>query len=457
MDFDTIAAIATGTGRTAIGILRISGPKAIAAVDALFTPAGGAPFARRPARTLVYGTLHDDNGRPLDQCMATLSRAPHSYTGEDTCELQCHGSPAVLTAGLDALFARGVRQAKAGEFTKRAFLNGRMDLTQAEAVIDLIDAQSAAAARNAAGQLSGALSRRIDAVYDRLTELSAHFDVVLDYGEEDLAPFEPAELERVTNTCIAELDALLATVHRGRQLREGIPAAIIGAANAGKSSLLNALLGYDRAIVTDIPGTTRDTLQETVTLGGILLRLTDTAGLRDTADQIERLGIERSRQALEQAELVFAVVDGSRPLTEEDHAALLSARSARHAVCVVNKSDLGTTAEAAALQSQFPQTVILSAADGTGLDALEAAVSACFPGGADAADGELLTNLRQADAAALARDALMRVRDGLALGLTPDMLLTDVEEALRALGEITGRAVSEDVTNRIFDRFCVGK
>ncbi len=458
MQFDTIAAIATGMARTAIGVIRISGPGAIAATEAVFRPEhGSAAFSARQDRTLIYGTLTDGAGNTLDKCLATLSRAPHSYTGEDTCELQCHGSPAVLTAGLQALFAQGVRQARAGEFTRRAFLNGKLDLTQAEAVIDLIDAQSTAAARNAAGQLSGAVSRQIDGIYNSLVEVTAHFDVVLDYGDEDLEPFRQEELEDTLREGIERLDRLLSTVQRGRSLREGVPCAIVGAPNAGKSSLLNLLLGYDRAIVTDIPGTTRDTLQETVTLGGRLLRLTDTAGLRESADPVEQLGVARSRQALEQAELALVVVDGSRPLSSLDRDALTLAATAPHVICIVNKADLGTVAEAAALTERFPHTLRLSATTGEGVERLEQAVQHCLPLGADEANGELLTNLRQADAAGQAREALLRCKEGLLLGLTPDMLLTDVEQALHALGEITGRTVAEDVTEKIFCRFCVGK
>ena len=308
---DTIAAIATGQVRSAIGILRLSGPEAVAAVSACFTPLSGKELTDYAPGRLVLGTLRDREGAVLDQCLA-------SYTGEDTAELQCHGSPAVLTAGLETLFARGVRQAGPGEFTKRAFLNGRLDLIQEEAVADLIDAQTADAARNAAGQLGRAMTRKIEAVSDRLTDLLAHFHVVLDYPDEDIEPFEQKEIEETLAAAAQALRSLQATYRRGRQLTQGIPCAIVGRPNAGKSSLLNALLGYDRAIVTPVPGTTRDTVEERCVLGGVLLRLIDTAGLRETGDLVERMGVERSRAALAQAELALVLLDGSQPLTEED-------------------------------------------------------------------------------------------------------------------------------------------
>ena len=259
---DTIAAIATPMLPSAIGILRLSGPGAVDAADRVFTPLHGGPMSRRADRALVYGTLHDREGRAIDRCLCTVSRAPRSYTGEDTAELQCHGSPAALALGLEALFAAGARQALPGEFTRRAFLNGRLDLTGAEAAADLIHAESPAAVYQAAGQLGGSLARMVDGIYDRLTDLCAHFHAVLDYPDEDIEPFEAAELSSALSGAAAELDALADTYKRGRLLNEGVPCAIVGRPNAGKSTLFNALLGRDRAIVTDIPGTTRDTVEE---------------------------------------------------------------------------------------------------------------------------------------------------------------------------------------------------
>lgn len=274
---DTIAAVATGAGVSAIGIVRVSGPLSVSLMDALFRPADGKAMSQHRDRQLVYGKLLDEKGRTLDLCLCTLSRAPRSYTGEDTAELQCHGSPVVLRSALEALFALGARQAEAGEFTKRAFLNGRMDLTQAEAVVDIIDAETPLAARNAASQLGGAISRRTEEIYQNLTHICSHYHAVLDYPDEDIPPFTLAEYAAVLDASIRSLEALLATFSRGQFLEKGVRTAILGRPNAGKSSLLNALLGFERAIVTDIPGTTRDTLSERCLLGGVALRLTDTA------------------------------------------------------------------------------------------------------------------------------------------------------------------------------------
>ena len=452
----TIAAIATGNTVSAIGIVRVSGDDAHAIADRLFFPDDGRLLSAHEDRKLICGALRDQRGDTLDQCLATVSHAPHSYTGEDTAELQCHGSPTVLRCALDALIALGARQAGPGEFTRRAFLNGRMDLTRAEAVIDVIDAETPTAAKNAAGQLMGAIARRTDGIYASLADISAHYHAVLDYPDEDIEPFTLAAYRDTLSAAMGELSAQLATFDRGRVLRAGVPAAIIGRPNAGKSSLLNALLGYDRAIVTDIPGTTRDTLEEKVCLGGVLLRLTDTAGLRRADGEVERLGVSRALAVAREAQLVIAVFDGSAPLSAEDEETLAVARRAALAVAVVNKSDLPRRLDAAQLPDCFARVIPLSARTGEGLALLERAAAELFPL-PSAPAGEILTNARQADAVGAALASLTAAREAMEQGVTPDAVLTETEQAMSALAELSGRRVRDDVTDRIFARFCVGK
>ena len=454
---DTIAAISTPPGPGAIGILRLSGPRAAEIAGACFRPLGGGSLTDRAPRTLVYGDLLDREGAVIDQVLATYTRGPASYTGEDTAELQCHGAPMVLALGLEALFARGARQARAGEFTRRAFLNGRLDLTQAEAVGDLLEAGSREEARNAAGQLSGALSRRIGTVYSALVDVMAHFHAVLDYPDEDIDPFTQEGLSAALAAQEEALERLIATYRRGRQLKRGVRCALVGRPNAGKSSLLNALAGYDRAIVTDIPGTTRDTVEETVELGGIPLRLIDTAGLRESDDPVERLGVARSRAAMEEAELILVLWDSSRPVTEEDSRLLERAMALAPTILVWTKEDLSSAPVPFLRLASPPPAVEVSAKTGAGLDGLSRAVAERFPRETGAAYGQLLTNERQVQAASRALEAVGRARAALEAGMTPDALLTDVEEALEALGELTGQSVREDVTDRIFSKFCVGK
>ena len=283
---DVIAAVSTGRQICAIGIIRLSGDGCIAVAEKVFK-ASGSPPTQSPNHKLVLGTLHDTSGRVIDQCMAVCARQPGSYTGEDTVEIHCHGSPAVLVAGLDALYRAGARPAGRGEFTKRAFLNGKMDLTQAEAVIDLIEADTADAAANAAGQVGGALKAKLAPIYDGLTNLCSHFHAVLDYPDEDIEDFGLQNYASVLRGSAKELYAILKTYGQGRILRQGVAAAIVGKPNVGKSSLLNALAGFDRAIVTDIPGTTRDTIEESVMVGSTRLRLIDTAGIRETGKRME--------------------------------------------------------------------------------------------------------------------------------------------------------------------------
>lgn len=467
---DTIAAIAAGGGApSAIGVIRVSGPDCFAVCGRVFRAA--RPFEELEPRRMVLGEILDSEGRVLDRGLAARFPGPHSYTGEHSAELHCHGSPVVLREALAALLAAGARQAGPGEFTKRAFLNGRLDLTQAEAVIDLIDAETAAAARNAAAQLDGGLRRALEPIQEALLDITSRFYAVVDYPDEDIEDVRPEEIRQAMLQAEDALTALLASCKRGQVLKRGVRTALVGLPNAGKSSLLNALAGYERAIVTDVPGTTRDTVEEAVLCGGVLLRLIDTAGLRETEDAVEKLGVERSRGAMEEAELILLVSDNhvgmeNRPQTYwENFRQLLSMVGGQGTpwILVASKRDLSGAVAGSIGAIGNPDWngpaayVSLSALTGEGLEDLEKAVAAIFPAGDPGEAGSLLTDRRQEDAARRAREALRRGRGALENGLTPDAVLTDVEEALDAVGELTGRTAREEIVERIFSRFCVGK
>ncbi len=450
----TIAAVSTGHQSSAIGILRLTGDDCAQIAGRVFTLNNRKPLAEAPDRKLTLGTLHDKQGRVIDSCCAIYCRGPHSYTGEDTVEFHCHGSPAVLAAGLEALYIAGARPAGRGEFTKRAFLNGKLDLTQAEAVIDLIEAETAAAAANAAGQVGGTLQRKLEPIYRDLTDLCSHFHAVLDYPDEDIEDFGLENYAQTMRADAKALYALLSTYGQGRILKQGVAAAIVGKPNVGKSSLLNALAGFERAIVTDVPGTTRDTVEETVMLGTTRLRLIDTAGIRETADTVEAMGVARSRKAAEEADLLIFVCDGSQPLTDEDEAIIDLCTEHPNAIALINKTDLGRQISPSDLP--FMNVIEVCAKTGLGLDLLADAVENLFEGQAPC-DGSILTNARQFDAIRRAYEAMLQAMQGIRLGQTPDAVLIDVEEAMEAMGEVTGATVREDITARIFERFCVGK
>ena len=455
---DTIAAIATPLARSAFGIVRISGPETMRVMETIFSPVGGRAVSDTKPRHMTYGAVRDAEGRVIDWPLAVWFAPGKSYTGDCDAEIHCHGSPVILNEVMRAAFAAGARQAEPGEFAKRAFLNGKLDLTSAEAIVDLVDAETAEAARNAATQVDGALRRLAEHAYDALLDIASRFYAVVDYPDEDIADAAPEEVEATLSDIETSLARLLATFSRGRVLKNGVATAIIGAPNAGKSSLLNHLVGYDRAIVTDIPGTTRDTVEEKAVVGGVLLRLIDTAGLRETDDTVERLGVERSRRAVEQSDLVLALVDGSREMASEDAETLrMAAESGKPWIFVSTKKDLGCKdAALTASGTDAAASVALSSLTGEGLDELEAAVRALFPA-PPPESGTLLTNARQAEAVTRALTSVRAALEALRGGMTPDTVLTEVEGASKALGELTGRTAREDMVARIFERFCVGK
>ncbi len=469
---DTIAARATASGSGPVAIVRMSGKKAIEIAATLFRPKSCRPFQEIPNHTLTLGVLASDpSGPPIDECLAALWRGPHSYTGEDVVEFHLHGGTRLVEGALEALFSRGARPAQPGEFTRRAFLNGRLDLAQAEAIADLIAAQTAQAARCALGQLAGGLSRRVDALRDRLVAATAEIEAWLDFPEEDLPAENRARIGATLDDGMREIDRLLADARRGRPLREGVRVAIAGRPNSGKSSLLNALLGRERAIVAPHPGTTRDTIEAEIDLDGVPTMLVDMAGLREKPGEIEALGIERARQEVAVADLVVFLLDGSLPLASMDDDAFQHIREREHIVAI-NKNDLPPAFSRADAERRFPSPtrrdiLSISAQTRDGLADLERAILAAVTGrsvaGAataplDRQETPLVANARHIQLLESSREALRRASEGLAGRLAFELIAVDLRESLESLGAITGHTdLSEDILDSIFSRFCVGK
>lgn len=454
---DTIVAIATPPGRGGIGVVRLSGGDSLAIAERVFRGSGAPPWR---SHRLRHGWLVDERGRTLDEALAVWMRAPHSYTGEDVVELHGHGSPAVLRHTVALALAAGARLAVRGEFTERAFLNGRLDLVQAEAVIDLIEARGAAAANLAAEQLRGALSGELAAVRSDLTDLKALLEVQIDFTEEDVH-IDPRELIATAQRAAAALEGLVATYAQGKRIRDGLRVAIAGRPNVGKSSLLNALLGEERAIVTAIAGTTRDVIEESIEIEGVPVVLSDTAGLRPLAeaDEIERVGIGRTAAVVARADLVLVVVDGSQPLTDGDRE-VLRACGGQQPIVVVNKSDLEQRLDRHELAAVAPgaRTVVLSATQRRDLDPLRAEIGVRVRDQVhDDAAGAVLTNARHCEALKRARAALAQVEAGIAASMPADLLAVSVQDALDSAAEVTGAVSGEDVLDRVFSRFCIGK
>lgn len=439
---ETIAAIATAPGTGAIAVIRVSGPQAQQVVQ------GCTNGRRLQARLATLVRVRDTRGGAIDECVATYFAAPASFTGEDTVELSCHGGMLVTRRVLERLLACGARPAEPGEFSRRAFENGKLDLTQAEAVMDIISAGSDLALRAAQNQLQGAIGNQVAAAADILINVAAHVEAYIDFPEEDIAPDTTDTLLRQLDEVETILRRLLATADEGRLLREGVRTAIIGAPNVGKSSLLNMLLGYERAIVSSVAGTTRDTIEESVALGGLRLRLIDTAGLHESADAIERAGMERSRRAGAEADLILEVADATAP-----RPALELPQTGAHHLLLLNKCDLPLHPDWAAEQA----AIRISCRAGTGREALEQAVEKLFLSESGERDSLAAINTRHRHALQRALEYLTAARAALCAGESPEFVDVDLRAALDSLGSITGRIDTEDILTRVFSTFCLGK
>ena len=455
---DTIAAIATGTTNAGISIIRISGADAFSVADAVFlSKKGKKQLSEQKSHTLHYGKIVDGDVM-LDEVLVSVMRAPNTYTTEDVVEINCHGGMIVTKRILELVLSKGVRLAEPGEFTKRAFLNGRMDLSQAEAVIDLIHATNEQAVKNSVRQLNGNLCKKIKEIRESVLRDTAFIEAALDDPEHISLDGFTDTLQEHTEANLKEIKALLKNAEDGKIIKEGIRTVILGKPNAGKSTLMNVLVGEERAIVTDIPGTTRDTLEELIQVKGIVLRVIDTAGIRHTQDIVEKIGVERARTEAEGADFVIYVADASRELDENDEA-VISMIQEKKAVVLLNKSDLSMkTTKEELEQKTGKQVFLISAKEETGMDAFAEAVEKMFYQGLiDQKEEVFITNLRHKQALADAKESLDKVLESLALDMPEDFYSIDLMNAYQVLGEIIGEAVDEDLVDKIFKDFCMGK
>lgn len=454
---DTIAAIATPLGESGIGVIRISGSKAYDVGDAIFQSKSSLPLAQRRDRSIQYGLIVDDDGKAVDEVILLIMKGPRSYTAEDVLEIQCHGGRQSLSEILGLVLRHGARLANPGEFTQRAFVNGRIDLAQAEAVMDVIQAKSAQGLTSAVSQLEGRLSRVVGDMRLHLTDFITRLEVTVDYPEEDLEEIEVPDIAGAIREMERRLDDMLAESKSGRMMRDGVMAAIAGTPNAGKSSLLNRFLETERAIVTDVPGTTRDVIEEWITIQGVPICLVDTAGIRSTDDTVEQIGVRRAKEYMDRADIILVVVDQSRPLQEEDRQILETARG-RQALIVLNKEDLQPAFETEELQSYGLPLLSISASTGAGMGELkDAMLSLALQQGLTAAQSALLANTRHIELVRQSREALQRALDTIEAGMPVDCAIVDIREAWELLGSITGDTVHDDIIEEIFSRFCLGK
>ncbi len=455
---DTIAAIATAVGEASISVIRVSGPEAVEEVSRIFK--GKIALEQADSHTVHYGFMIDPHtGAKLEEVLVTIMRAPRSFTMEDVVEISSHGGVVAVRRVMDLLLQQRIRIAEPGEFTKRAFLNGRIDLSQAEGVIDLIRSKSDRAFSVALQQVEGKLSRQIKPLQQTLIETLAHIEVNIDYPEHDVESFTSELIKEKSSAVMMEIDKLLRLANEGKILREGITTAIIGRPNVGKSSLLNALAHNNRAIVTDIPGTTRDVIEEFVTINNIPLKLLDTAGIRETMDVVEKIGVERSRSAVDAADLLLLVLNNSEPL-HEDEIELMQQISGRQVIVILNKIDLPSQLDRHVLLHYFDQQQIveMSVRDDQGIDRLELAISALFFGGKlEAQDMTYVSNVRHIGLLKQAKQSLQEAYDAADQFVPIDMIQIDVRLAWEQLGEIIGDSAPDSLIDQIFSQFCLGK
>ena len=458
---DTIAAISTPRGKGGVGMIRVSGTRAVEICESVFSPRSSKALSEIPARTAVYGSIYakeaDGSRISIDDGIATVFRAPASFTGEDTVEITCHGGILLCETVLASVIACGARAAEAGEFTRRAFLSGKLGLSEAESLGDLLEAKTHAQMKLAHAGMKGRLSKRCREIYDRLCAILASVYVKIDYPDEDLAEIGSEEAADLLGEVAHSLEELASTYKTGHAVAEGIPTVICGRPNVGKSSLYNLILGREAAIVTDVEGTTRDVLCETVAFGDVTLRLFDTAGLHTTVDPVERIGIERARQAMEEAELILAVFDASVAPTEEELSWMKGLGKGNSVIAVLNKSDLGSDF-AKEYTVHFENHVRLSARDGEGLEALRQTVGDLFlEGHLDLCGDAVVANARQYGAVLSALESVRHGETSLRAGYPLEICCADAEAAMEAIASLDGRAVSEDIVSEIFSHFCVGK
>lgn len=455
---DTIAAVATAMSSSGIGIIRVSGSDAIDIADKIFkSKKEGKTLKKAASHTVHYGVIQDGD-EVLDEVLAVVMRGPHSYTAEDTVEIDCHGGVLVVKKILEAVIRSGARPAEPGEFTKRAFLNGRIDLSQAEAVMDVINAKNDYAVKSSVSQLKGSVSRKVRKLREDILYQIAYIESALDDPEHISLDGYGDSLLKTLDPMIKDVEKLVRSADNGRVVSEGIKTVILGKPNAGKSSLMNVLLGEERAIVTDIAGTTRDTLEEQVRLHGITLNIVDTAGIRDTDDVVEQIGVVRAKSVADEADLIIYVVDGSCPLDENDEMIIELIRG-RDAVVILNKTDLDMVISAEQLQEKTGHQVIaVSAKEETGIDLLEKTIQEMFyEGSIDFNDEVMITNVRHKTALQDALGGLMMVRQSIMDGMPEDFLTIDLMDSYEQLGSIIGESVEDDLVNEIFSKFCMGK